>query len=332
MPPRPTIVIDTSQLPPWVNRRTITAVVLALLGLAAVLTSFYTVPLDSVGVLLRFGKYTTTTSPGLRFKIPLVDQAILVPIMRQQKLEFGFNTPGATSPYQESPRREQEEERSMITGDRNSVWVPWVVQYRVDDPKHYLFSVRNPEATLRDLCESVTREIVGDRTVDEVLTIGREEIESQMLVKLNEFTQRYSLGLKVDQVQLKDVVPPPMVRDSFNEVNQSQQERERLINEARGQYNRAVPNAKGQADRLVAEAEGKAVRRINEAEGDAARFNAVFTESETAPEVTRQRLYLETMTKVVPSFQRRILMDGKPGNLLPLLQLESAPKPAAKNP
>ena len=333
MPFKSTIVIEPPRLPPWLNAKTAGTVILGLAVLVTGFSSFYTVPVDSVGVQLRFGRYIATTNPGLRFKIPFIDQAIIVPVQRVQKLEFGFGTPGSTSGWQSADSDEQREERSMITGDRNSVWVEWVVQYHVDDPYKYLFAVRSPEDTLRDASESVMREIVGDRTLDEVLTVGRSEIEVEMKRQLSGFSDRYSLGLAVAQVQLKEVAPPPEVRDSFNEVNQSQQERERLINEARGQYNRAVPSAKGQADRLVAEAEGKATRRVNEAEGDAARFNVVFTEYEKAPEVTRQRLYLETMGEVMPHFQKRILMDGQPGsNLLPLLQIDPESKPPARRP
>lgn len=327
MPPppfRPTVVnVPRIELPPGLFRRLILGVPVAILLLIFGLGSFYTVPADSVGVVIRFGGYLGTTEPGLRFKLPFIDRRIIVPVRRQLKMEFGFATRSASNEYQASAPDVQPFERSMITGDRNAASVEWVVQYRIDDPVSYLFHVRNPEDTLRDVSESVMREVVGDRTVDELLTIGRQEIEVESLAKLTEFSKRYSLGLRIDQVQLKNVDPPPQVQSSFNEVNQSQQERERMINEARGQYNRAVPRARGEADKLVAQAGGEAVRRVNEAEGDADRFQAVYAEYSKAPEITRQRLYLETMTKVLPEFRRRILIDEKQKGILPFLQLDS---------
>ncbi len=331
MPPppfrRPVITVPRFQLPSGSVGRIVLSVVGILVLLILAFGSFYTVPNDSVGVVLRCGGYLGTTEPGLRFKLPLVDRRIILPQRRQLKMEFGFSTRSATNEYQAAAPDEQPRERSMITGDRNAASVEWVVQYRIDDPFSFLFHVRNPEATLRDVSESVMREVVGDRTVDELLTIGRQKIEEESLLKLGEFSKRYSLGLRIDQVQLKNVDPPPQVQASFNEVNQSQQERERMINEARGQYNRAVPRARGEADKLVAEAEGEAIRRVNEADGDATRFQSVFGEYHKAPEITRQRLYLESMTRVLPSFRKRILMDDKQKGILPFLQLDTPVQP-----
>ncbi|MGF1482909.1 MAG: FtsH protease activity modulator HflK [Opitutales bacterium] len=295
---------------------------IAVVVLTGVITIPYTIPQDSVGVVTRFGKYVKTSDPGLQFKLPYgIDSHEIVPVRRQLKMEFGFGTPDATNPYQVSTPAEREEEKSMITGDRNAVTVEWVVQYRVDDPVAYLFKVRNPDDTLRDVSESVMREVVGDRLVDEVLTVGRQDIENVVLLKLEAVNSRYSLGLKIDQVQLKNVTPPRPVQASFNEVNQAQQERERLINEARGRYNRAVPRARGEADRRIAEAEGQATRRINEAEGDAKRFSDVFVAYQSAAEVTRQRLFLETMAEVLPTIERRILVDPDTNGVLPLMQI-----------
>ena len=289
-------------------------------------------------MILRFGKFVSLRDSGLQFKLPFgMDQHAIVAVLRQQKLEFGFGTSGATNENQFSSRDEQLRERSMITGDRNSALVEWVVQYRVTDPKLYLFTVRFPEDTLRDVSESIMREVIGDRSVDEVLTIGRADIENTALELHKAYMLRYSLGITIDQVQLKNVTPPVQVQASFNEVNQSQQERERMINEAMGTRNRVVPRARGEADKQIAEAEGQAIRRINEAEGDATRFKAVFAEYEKAPVVTRQRLYLETMAEVLPSFQRRIIMDGsQPSQPLSFLQLDRQmpveTKPKAKSP
>ena len=212
----------------------------------------------------------------------------------------------------------------MVTGDLNMATVEWVVQFRIEEPKKWIFHVEEPGPTLRDASESAMREVIGDRTVDEVLTIGRQEIEDQCLVRLKELANRYGLGVTIMQVQLKDVHPPGPVQASFNAVNQAQQEREQQINLANGEYNKAVPRARGEAARKISEAEGYALRRVNEAQGDAEKFTAVLHEYTKAPEVTRERLYLETMSDVLPQIQRKIILDDKAANVLPLLNLQPA--------
>ena len=288
------------------------------------LSCFYTVEAEEQGVVLRFGRYIKTVDPGLRFKLPLgIDSVELVPVRRQLKQEFGFGTPNATNPNQFSD--EQTAERSMVTGDLNAASVEWIVQYRVADPEAYLFKVRNPALTLRDLSESVMRTVVGDRTVDEVITIGRQEIEADALANLQETVNRYELGLSIDQVQLKNVNPPVPVQPSFNEVNQAQQQREQMINIANGEYNKVVPKASGEADQKIQAAEGYALKRVNEAEGDVSRFSAVLTEYLKAPEVTRRRIYIETMQEVMPRLGRKVILDQQANQLLPLLQLQGNP-------
>jgi membrane protease subunit HflK len=335
MPPPPKIIdIRPPKLPDWLGPRLIAYALGVLVLLAGLFTSVFTVPADSQAVILRFGKFNSLRDSGLQFKLPFgIDQHMIIAVLRQQKMEFGFGTPGATNETQFTSRDQQMRERSMITGDRNSALVEWVVQYRVTEPKDFLFAVRFPEDTLRDVSESVMREVIGDRSVDEVLTVGRSEIESRAVELHREYVKRYSLGVSIDQVQLKNVTPPLPVQASFNEVNQSQQERERMINEAMGQRNRVVPRARGEADKQIAEAEGQAIRRVNEAEGDASRFTALFTEYDKAPAVTRQRLYLETMAEVLPQFKRRILMDSSQSiPPLPFLSLDptapATPSPA----
>ncbi len=293
--------------------------VLLLLGI--LLTGIYTVQAESQGVVMRFGKYIKTVEPGLRFKIPFgVDRVEIVPVRRQLKQEFGFATyEGST--YSTQFSGEQAAERSMVTGDLNSATVEWVVQFRVKEPKSYLFEVRDPDLTLRDLSESVMRTVVGDRTVDEVITIGRQEIEVEALRSLQDYVDRYELGLSIDQVQLKNVNPPTPVQPSFNEVNQAQQEREKLVNVANGEYNKVVPRARGEAEQKVQASEGYAVKRINEAQGDVARFNALLVEFMKAPEVTKQRIYIETMQDVLPKIGRKIIIDEEASQILPLLQL-----------
>jgi membrane protease subunit HflK len=296
--------------------------ILVVIVISGVSGSVYTVPADAEAVVLRFGRFSHTAKSGLHFKIPYgVDRKEIVPVKRQLKVEFGFATPGATDPFQASEFEDQRLARSMITGDRNAATVEWVVQYRIESPRDYLFKVRNPKATLRDCSESVMREVVGDRSVDEVITIGRQQIESVSLTKLQDLVNQYELGLRIDQVQLKNVNPPEPVKRSFNEVNRAQQEREQSINVARGEYNKLVPRTRGEADRTVAEAEGSATKRINEALGDANRFSALYAEFSKAPAVTRERLYLEAMQEVLPRLERKVLVDEDASGVLPLLHL-----------
>jgi len=286
-------------------------------------SSFYTVPSDSVAVVQRFGKYVKDVPPGLHLKLPLgIDTARIVPVKRQLKQEFGFSTPGATDKHQSPRANDTQRETQMVTGDLNAALVEWVVQYRILDPVKFLFEVREPSETLRYVSESVMREVVGDRTVDEVLTIGRQEIESEALIKMQTFSTKYAMGISIDQVQLKNINPPKPVQESFNEVNQAQQEKEKLINEARRDYNKVIPLAEGEKDQRIREADGYRLKRINEAEGDAARFNALLAEYLKAPEVTRRRIYLETMQEVMPQIKAKFILDESAQGVLPLMNLD----------
>jgi len=297
---------------------------LIVLLMAALLTSYYTVGAESEGVVLRFGKFFKTVEPGLHFKLPFgIDTVTVLPTRRQLKLEFGFSTAGYTNPLQVG--QDPEEEKSMVTGDLNAALVEWVVQYRIEDPRQYLFDVRNPEGTLRDLSEAAMREVIGDRTVDELITIGRQDIEIEALARMQELSKRYQLGIRVDQVQLKNVNPPSQVQASFNEVNKAQQDRENAINVANGEYNKVIPKAKGEADQTIRGAEGYRFKRVNEAEGDVAAFSAVLQQYVKAPEITRTRLYLETMGEVLPQMGQKIIIDESLRQLLPILPLSTKP-------
>lgn len=290
-----------------------------LFALALALTTYYTVPAESEGVVLRFGRYRDTVEPGLHFKLPFgIDRVSILPTRRQLKMEFGFYTPYYTNPDQLGG--DAEREKSMVTGDLNAALVEWVVQYRIRDPKQFLFDVRNPGQTLRDLSEAAMREVIGDRTVDEVITIGRQDIEAAALTRLQDLAKLYQLGVIVDQVQLKNVNPPQPVQASFNEVNKAQQDRENMINIANGDYNKAVPKARGEAESAVRAAEGYRFKRVNEAEGDVASFNAVLEQYIKAPKVTRTRLYLETMAEIIPQAGNKVIVDEDLKQLLlPLL-------------
>jgi membrane protease subunit HflK len=281
-------------------------------------TSYFTVPADSIAVVQRFGKYVSTAEPGLHFKIPFgIDKVTQVPVRRQLKLEFGFGSPNASNPFQVST--DPEKEQDMVTGDLNSARVEWVVQYRIDDPKQYLFSTQYPEDTLRAASEAVMREIVGDRTIDEVVTFGRQEIEAASLQNLQAVATKYQLGLKVDLVQLKNINPPQQVQESFNEVNSAQQERERSINIAQGEFNKIIPRARGEAERMISEAEGYAAKRINEATGDVDYFTSLLAEYLKAPDVTHRRLYLETMSEVLPRMGQKLIIDDAATRMMPFL-------------
>lgn len=285
-------------------------------------SSFYTVPAESQAVVLRFGKPIKTSMPGLHFKLPFgIDKSYAVQVERQMKQEFGFGTDNASNPWQYGGESEQDQEKNMVTGDLNAALVEWVVQYRIDDPMQYLFEVKSPDATLRDLSENVMREVVGDRTVDEVITIGRQEIETIATQKLQDAARSYEMGLRIDQIQLKNVNPPHRVQGSFNEVNNALQEKESAINIANGEYNKAVPLARGEADRMLSAAEGYAMKRVNEAEGDVASFEALLKQYSAAPDVTRRRIYLETMTEILPNLGKTVILDEQAKGLLPLLNL-----------
>ena len=299
--------------------------ILAVIGLIGytLYTVSYTVPSDSVGIVQRFGKYSSERTSGLHFKLPLgIDTVTVLPVKRQLKQEFGFITDGATNPSQVRPD-DLANQSQMVTGDLNAALVEWVVQYRISEPQKYLFDVRNPGETLRDLSESVMREVVGDRTVDEVITIGRQEIEDEALVNMQDLVTKYTIGVSIDQVQLKNINPPRPVQESFNEVNQAQQEKESLINAARREYNKVIPLAEGEKDQRIRAADGYRLKRVNEAEGDASRFDAVLTEYLKAPDVTRRRIYIETLQEVLPDLDSKIIVDDNSQQILPLMHLNS---------
>lgn len=305
-----------------IPKKAVFLLVLVGVALSAFSTIFYTVGAESEGVVLRFGKFLKTVEPGLHFKLPFgIDELFVLPTRRQLKLEFGFSTSGRTNLAQagQSPL----EEKSMVTGDLNAALVEWVVQYRIENPREYLFDVRHPDLTLRDLSESAMREVIGDRTVDEVITIGRQEIEISALARMQDLVKLYQLGIRVDQVQLKDVNPPKQVEASFNEVNKAQQDRENAINVANGEYNKSVPRAKGEADQMIRGAEGYRFKRVNEAEGDVAAFRLMLEQYRKAPEVTRTRIYLETLGTVIPSAGQKVIVDEGLKQVLPILPMGS---------
>lgn len=305
-----------------------------LLVLLTLSTSVYQVQPEEVGVVVRLGKYVRTTEPGLRAKIPFVEQVYKIPVQRQLKEEFGFRTTEAAVRSSFSPA-DFSAEAVMLTGDLNVAVVEWIVQYRVTDPYLYLFKVRNVTDTFRAMNEAVMRQVVGDRTVTEVLTVGRQAIETRVEELLRHLTQQYEMGITIEQVVLQDVNPPDPVKPSWDEVNQAQQQRDRMVNEARAEYNKVIPRAKGEAQQAVLEAEGYGLNRVNRAQGESARFRSIQEAYRRAPDVTRRRLYLETMERALPRMGRKLFLDSDARGIVPLLPLDglkgaAAPAPDAK--
>jgi membrane protease subunit HflK len=273
---------------------------------------------------VRFGKYERTADPGLNFKLPApIERVYKVPVQRQLKEEFGFRTEHADVRTRYS-NADFSDESLMLTGDLNVAVVSWTAQYRVRDPYKYLFKVRNVRKTFRDMNEAIMRGVVGDRSVDEALTVGRQEIQSEVEQRLQDLCDQYENGIVVDQIVLQNVDPPDPVKPSFNEVNQAEQERERAINDARADYNRIIPRARGEAEQTVAQAKGYASERVNRAQGDASLFEDMLAAYKRAPDVTRRRIYLETMQKIYPKVKQKVLLDENLKGVLPLLQLQPA--------
>lgn len=307
--------------PSWMTSRMLSALVFAAVALIALTSVAFQIKPEEVGLVLRFGRKVRTTEPGLHFKLPFVEQVLRVPVQRQLKEEFGFRTASAGVQTRYATG-DYSGESVMLTGDLNVAVVEWVVQYRVTDPYNYLFKLRNLTDTFRSMSQAVMREVVGDRTVTEVLTVGRQEIATTSERLLQEMVNQYEMGIVIEQIVLQDVTPPDPVKPSWDEVNQAQQQRDRLINEARAEYNKVVPRAKGEAEQAVLQAEGYALERVNSAQGDASRFKAVYEAYRRAPEVTRRRLYLESMQRVLPTLGAKIFMDKGMGNVIPLLPIE----------
>jgi len=311
--------------------RNVAAVVVVILLLIFAYNTVYQIDPEEVGVVLRFGRYVRTTDPGLRFKLPFMETVQKVPVQRQLKHEFGFRTLEAAVSSRYSPQGFLGESL-MLTGDLNVAVVEWIVQYRVADPYRYLFKVRNVEETFRDMTEAVMREVVGDRTVTEVLTVGRQEVETSVQEGLQELCIQYDSGITVDQVVLQDVNPPDPVKPSWDEVNQAQQQRDRLINEAKAEYNQVIPRARGEAEQAILQAEGYSLDRVNHAQGDSLRFNALYDAYRRAPQVTRRRMYLETMQDILPKLGGKLFLDQDASGVLPLLPLDILQKSVTNGP
>ena len=323
--------VSPSQLPFKITpRRVVLAIVVVLLIIIAA-TSFFTVNQTEQAVIVRFGRYDRTVGPGLHFKLPFgIETNYNVPTQVIQNMQFGFR---------ENTNADFPEESIMLTGDLNIIDVEWIIQYRIDNPRNWLFNVQRSlpiaarqarmtaqddqrRKTIRDISQSVINRLVGDRALLDVIGQSRQRIQDEGRQRMNEILKSYGLGIDVTQVRLRDIVPPEgRVQDAFEDVNRAVQDMNRLINEGREQYNKEIPKARGEADRIIQEAEGYAAQRVNEAQGDVARFSAVLQEYEQSENVTRTRLYYESMEEVFKDKQGLQIVDRSLENLLPLMNL-----------
>ena len=310
----------------YLLKKNIKWIVITVLLLILAFTSIRTVGPEEEGVVLSLGEYNRTVQPGLNFIMPFgLEEMYKIPIQRQLKQEFGFRTTsaGTTTEYSD---KSFADESLMLTGDLNLADVEWVVQYRIVDSYNFLFKVRNAEDALHDMAEAAMRKTVGDRTVNEVLTVGRQEVATNVEILLQKMCEEYENGIRIDQVVLQDVTPPEPVKPSFNAVNQAQQERETLINQAESEYNQVIPRAKGIAEETIQLAEAYRLNRVNGAKGEANRFSSLYQEFIKAPEVTKKRIYFETIEKILPKIGNKIIVDEQGNNVLPLLNLDQPVK------
>jgi len=292
---------------------------LGLLALVGVLTSVYTVDVSEEGVVTRFQRYHTTSSPGLHFKLPfLIDRVTKVPSKVLLQEEFGFRSTEQHRTRTEYSKAALDEESLMLTGDLNVADVEWIVQFRISDPWKFLFHARDVQKNIRDISMSIMRRVVGDRLVGEILTTGRIEIADEARKLTQEVLDKYDMGITVAAVVLQDVTPPEVVKAAFNDVNAAKQEQEKAINVAEREYNNVIPEAKGKAEQVIADAGAFAVSLVNRAKGDAANFNARLVEYRRASDVTRRRLYVEAMEDIFSSLDKVVIVDAKLRGVLPL--------------
>lgn len=309
---------------------------IVVVGAWLVMSSFYTVESRERAVILRLGKDVGVVESGLHFKLPFgIDRVKKVAVEEVKREEFGFRTEeaGVETRYAEASPEIREEGR-ILTGDLNILAVEWVVRYRVDDIRKYFFNLREPSETIRDVSESVMRQIIGDSSVDEVITFGRERIQMEAQELIQTKLTEYDAGIDIlDQggVRMKDVSPPDDVKAAFDEVNKARQRKETIINEGESERNSKIPEAEGKKQRVIDEAKGYASERINEATGDVARFKALMKAHEKAPEVMEKRLYLETMRNVMQNVSRKYVLDSGATDVLKFLDLDKSPMKGDEN-
>ena len=314
-PPRPPFEIPQLKVPQFKPSMLI-GIILLLLVVWIIPGTFYFVEPDEEGVVTRFGKFTRTTSPGLHFKFPSpIEHAATPKITQVRRAEIGFRA------AQGRPNQKVPAESLMLTGDQNIVDINLVVQYRIMDSVQYLFNVRRPHKLIRDAAETVIRGITGSKKIDEALTTGKAEIQVLAKEQIQALLDKYKSGLQVVTIQLQDVHPPEQVADSFKDVVRAREDKERMINEAQGYRNAVIPEARGQAAEIVRIAEGYREEKIKKAEGDAKRFLQQYQEYKKAPDITRKRIYLETMEEILPEINKFVMENKKGSGVLPILPL-----------
>jgi membrane protease subunit HflK len=294
-------------------------------------TAWYTVQPEETGIVQRFGAVIRTAGPGLHAKLPFgIETVRTLPTARVLKEEFGFRTlaavPGQRTRYA-SDNNAFKNESLMLTGDLNVIDVQWIIQYRIEDPILYLFNLRNTQKTIRDITEAVMRRVVGNRLGSDVLTVARVEVSSEAKVEIQKILSEYKTGVRLVTVELQDVTPPDTVKPAFNDVNEARQDKERTINQAQEQANREIPKARGVAAQSVSESEGYALERINRAKGEANRFKAILADYERSPEVTRRRLYLESVSGFLAGLKDVYIVDDEQKALIPWLPVKPEAKP-----
>jgi modulator of FtsH protease HflK len=297
----------------------ILAIVLAGIVLQGIYSSVYKITPSEVGVILRFGKYSRTVNSGLHITIPYAEHLYKVEVQDIKKEEFGFRSisPGQVTTFD---RQGFDKESLMLTADKNVINVAWIVQYRIKDPREYLFMVKDVKQAVRDISESVTRRIVGNMDFDYVLS-NRDFLAAAVKGELQSELDHLHAGVAIGTVQFQDINPPDPVKPAFNEVNEADQDMKRMVNEAEEIYNREIPRASGDAQKIIQEAQGYAAARINNAKGETERFLDILKEYKNAPDVTRKRMYLETMQNIMPTVQSVYVIDKNQQGPLPLLNI-----------
>ncbi len=283
------------------------------------LTGVYSVGPAEQGVVRRFGRHVATTDPGLHYRLPWpIERVTRVPVTVVRRIELGFRTisPGPPPQYRSVP-----EESLMLTGDENIVVAEVIVQYRVKDAAAYLFNVREPDRAVRGASQAALRQVVGAHAIDDVLTVGKAQVQEETRELIQSILDSYDAGIQVVAVQLQDVHPPDPVVAAFKDVASAREDQVRIVNQAEAYANDVIPRARGEAQRILREAEAYKAARIARAQGDAERFRLLAQEYRKSPEVTRVRLHLETLQAVLPSVRKVIVDGGQTERLLPLLDL-----------
>jgi len=300
------------------NPRNLILIVAGVVALILLIASVFIVGPAERAVVTRFGRYADTRMPGLQFKLPFIERHYIVNIEMVHREQFGFRTARTGS----DPVRHLAE-ATMLTGDLNILEIEWIIQYRISDPRAWLFNVNIPDriATIRDVSRSVINQLVGDRAIIGIMGSERSAMGVEALNMMNEIFRNYGMGISVHEVVFQNSVPPDRVRPAFEDVNMASQEMRRLISEGMRTYNEVIPRSRGEAQRVVQVARGYAAERVNMARGDVARFNAVLTEYQASPAVTRQRLYYETMEEIFKNSTGKNIIDHRLDNFLPMQNL-----------